>query len=59
MAELISFVKAVKAYFENGRYARKVDISEFKALSHEDKRELRDLLIGEGYNVAEIGAAVQ
>lgn len=59
MAELISFVKAVKAYFENGQYGRKVDISEFKALSNDDKRELRDLLIAEGYNVAEIGAAVQ
>jgi len=59
MAELMSFVKAIKDYFENGQYGRKVEVSEFKALTTEDKHELRDLLINEGYNVAELGAAVQ
>lgn len=59
MTQPVSFVRAVKNFFEEGRYGRKVEIAEFKALSADDKVELRDLLIGEGMDVAEIGAAVQ
>lgn len=57
--EQVSFVRAVKNFFEEGRYGRKVEISEFKALSADDKVELRNLLIEQGQDVAEIGAAVQ
>lgn len=56
MAEQISFVKATKTFFENGKYGRKVEIAEFRALTTEDKTELRDLLIQEGFDVAELGA---
>jgi hypothetical protein len=59
MTEPLSFVKAVKTYFENGQYGRKVDISEFKALTQDDKVELRDLLIQEGFEVIPLGAPVQ
>ena len=54
--EPLSFVKATKHYFENGQYGRKVEITEFKALSSEDKVEIRDLLIAEGYEVLPLGA---
>lgn len=57
MAEQISFVKATKAFFEEGRHGRKVEISEFKALDQKDKVELRDMLIGQGYDVAELPSA--
>jgi len=55
MAEPLSFVKATKDFFENGQHGRKVDISEFKALTSEDKVELRDLLMKEGYEVLPLG----
>lgn len=55
MAEPMSFVKATKDFFENGKHGRKVEISEFKALSDADKAELRDLLISEGYDVLKLG----
>lgn len=45
-----SFVKSCKDYFEGGG-ERKITFEEFKALTPEDKAELRDLLIGEGYDV--------
>lgn len=54
--EPMSFVKAIKGYFETGQHGRKVEISEFRALTHEDKLELRNLLIAEGYDVMEVGA---
>lgn len=56
MAEPISFVKACQEFFTNGKHGRKIEIPEFKALTLEDKLELRDLLIAEGYNVRELGA---
>jgi hypothetical protein len=58
MAEPMSFVKATKSFFENGQYGRKVDISEFKALTQDDKVEIRDLLIKEGYEVLPLGAVL-
>jgi hypothetical protein len=39
-----SFVKACQRYFSAPPFARKVEISEFKALSTEDKIELSELL---------------
>jgi hypothetical protein len=55
LAEQLSFVGACKKYFENGKHGRKVEIAEFKALSTEDRVELRDLLIKEGYDVRGLG----
>ena len=52
--EPMSFVKAVKAFFEVEPFGRKVEIAEFKALSWEDKVELREMLIGQGFNVMEM-----
>jgi hypothetical protein len=57
--EPLSFVKATKDFFENGQYGRKVEIGEFKALTTEDKTEIRDLLMKEGYEVLPFGAPVQ
>jgi hypothetical protein len=53
MAEQMSFVRAIKDFFE--RDGRKVEITEFKALSDADKVELRDLLIAQGYDVLPFG----
>jgi DNA gyrase/topoisomerase IV subunit B len=36
-------------------HGKKIEIAEFKMLTQEDKVELRDLLIAEGYNVRELG----
>jgi hypothetical protein len=55
LAEQLSFVSACKNYFEKGKHGRKVEIAEFKALSTEDRVELRDLLIEEGFDVRELG----
>lgn len=53
--ERMSFVKACQTFFTEGQHGRKIEIPEFRALSHEDKLELREMLIGEGYDVMEIG----
>lgn len=50
--EEISFVKAAQDFFTKNPNGKKIEISEFKALTHEDKVELREMLIGQGYNVA-------
>jgi hypothetical protein len=36
-------------------FGRKIEIPEFKALTTEDKTELRQMLIAEGYDVREFG----
>lgn len=46
----VSFVKACIDYFSTGQHGRKLEIPEFKQLTQEDKVELRELLIGEGYD---------
>ena len=56
ITEQVSFVKACQDFFTNGKHGRKIEIPEFKALTQEDKEELRDLLIAEGYDVRELGA---
>lgn len=56
ITEQVSFVKACQDFFTNGKHGKKIEIPEFKALTQEDKVELRDLLIAEGYNVKELGA---
>jgi hypothetical protein len=51
----VSFVKACQDFFSSEPFGRKIEIPEFKALSQEDKVELRELLIEQGYEVAEFG----
>jgi|RhiMethySRZTD1v2_1073278.scaffolds.fasta_scaffold11055_6 hypothetical protein len=48
----ISFVKAVQDFFTKPPFGKKVEISEFKDLTRQDKIELREMLISEGYDVA-------
>jgi hypothetical protein len=61
MGEKMSFVKACLEFFggteldrklgTTGPHERKVEISEFQALTPEDKEELRGLLEKEGYDI--------
>jgi hypothetical protein len=44
----VTIVAAIRDYFND----RKVEIPEFKNLSHQDKVELREMLIAEGYDIA-------
>lgn len=50
----ISFVKACQDFFTKEPHGRKVEISEFKQLTSQDKKDLRDMLIGAGYEVEEL-----
>ena len=54
MTEKISFVRACQDFFSKPPFARKVEISEFKELTRNDKIELREMLIAEGYDVGEL-----
>lgn len=54
MVEQISFVKAAQDFFTKPPFGKKLEIPEFKALTREDKVELREMLIAEGYDVAEL-----
>lgn len=54
--EPVSFVRAVKDFFESQPFGRKVEIAEFRALTDKDRSELHSLLIGEGINVKPFGA---
>ena len=47
-----SFVAACRDYFND----RKVEITEYKSLSPEDRKELRQMLIEAGYDVDELGS---
>jgi hypothetical protein len=47
----VSLVKSCQEFFSMGRHGRKIEIPEFKALTRQDKEELREMLIGEGYDV--------
>lgn len=44
-----SIIAALRDYFAE---ERKIEIPEFKALTYQDKVELREMLIEEGYDVA-------
>ena len=48
MSEPISFVKACQDFFMKPPFGKKVEISEFKELTQQDKIDLREMLIGEG-----------
>ena len=52
------FVKAAQEFFTREPHGRKVTIPEFKALTRDDKIELRDMLIAEGVDVAPLAAPV-
>jgi hypothetical protein len=54
MEQQVTFVKACQDFFSTGEHGKKIEISEFKELTREDKVELREGLIGVGYNVAEL-----
>ena len=51
MGAPVSLVGAMKEFFASNPYGRKVEIPEFKALTRQDKVELREMLIAEGYDV--------
>jgi hypothetical protein len=58
VGEPISFVKAMQTFFTQAPYGKKIEILEFKALTREDKVELREELIREGFNVVPLPAVV-
>jgi hypothetical protein len=43
-----TIIAAMRDYFSD----RKIEIPEFKALTHADKVELREMLIAEGYDIS-------
>jgi hypothetical protein len=47
--ETKSFVKSCQEFFSGGKYGRKVEIVEFKALTSNDKFELSEMLNSAGY----------
>lgn len=57
MAEQMSFIKAMQNYFTPNPFGKKIDIPEFKALTHEDKVEFREMLIAEGVDVAPLAVS--
>ena len=57
MTQKISWVKALQEYFTKDPFGKKIEITEFKALSEKDKEDFREMLIAEGYDVDEIKKA--
>lgn len=55
MAEPMSFVKACQDFFTRDPLGRKIEVPEFKELTREDKEQLREMLIEQGYNVLPLG----
>jgi hypothetical protein len=56
--EQISFVKACQEFFTKPPFGKRIEISEFKDLTREDKVELREMLIAEGYDVAPLVTSI-
>ena len=54
MEEQVSFVKACQDFFTKPPFSKRIEISEFKDLTQQDKVELREMLIAEGYDVREL-----
>lgn len=52
MSEQMSVVKAAQLFFSADPHGRKIEMAEFKALTTQDREDLREMLIAEGYNVA-------
>lgn len=51
-----SIIAALRDYFVD---ERKIEVPEFKALSYQDKVELREMLITEGYDVTQLATPSQ
>jgi hypothetical protein len=51
MGKQLSFVKAVKDFFESEPFGRKVEIAEFRALTPDDRNDLESMLTNEGYTI--------
>ena len=51
--EQMSFVSACQDFFSKPPFGRKIEVPEFKELTRQDKIELRNMLIDQGYDVAE------
>jgi len=49
-----SWVSALQDFFKKDPYPQKVQITEFKSLNQQDKHDLREMLIAEGYDVLPI-----
>jgi hypothetical protein len=47
----ISYIKALQDFFSKPPHGKKIEITEFKDLSEKDKRDFREMLIAEGYEV--------
>lgn len=58
MAEM-SVIAAIREFFGTGRFGRKVEIPEFKELNDKDKQDLREMLIGQGYDIPPIPEKVE
>jgi len=56
MPEPVSFVKAAQEFFSKDPHGRKLEVTEFKELTYQERLEIRELLIAEGYNVTELKA---
>jgi hypothetical protein len=54
--EPCTLVAAIRDYFTD---SKKVEISEFKALTYKDKVELREMMIAVGYDVMPLTAPPQ
>jgi hypothetical protein len=54
MSNSIPFVRACQVYFSTPPFDRKIEIPEFKELTRQDKVELREMLIAEGFNIDEL-----
>ena len=57
MTEQISIVKALQVFFSAAPHGRKIEIQEIKDLTFDDRAELRELLIAEGFDIAPLKAA--
>jgi len=49
-----SWVSALQDFFKMDPYGQKVQISEFKSLTQQDKHDFREMLIAEGYDILPI-----
>ena len=48
---MASWVKVLQDYFSAEPHAKKIQISEFKELTEQDKEDFRQMLIAEGYEI--------
>lgn len=48
---MASWVKVLQQYMSSEPNGRKIEIAEFKELTDQDKKDFRDMLIAEGFDV--------